>query len=93
MASDPEALTQLARLLQNDRLRAASIDEAQTAIDEKIPQLASGLLEEATASDDVLDRESALEFVRSRLAYFGTLVRDDQKALLLEDIRSRIQAW
>jgi hypothetical protein len=93
MASDPEALTQLARLLQNDRLRAASIDEAQAAIDEKMPLLASGLLEEAAASDDVLDRESALEFIRSRLAYFGTLVRDDQRALLLDDIRSRIEAW
>jgi hypothetical protein len=86
-------MTQLARLLQDDRLRAASIDEAQAAIDAKMPLLASGLLEEATASDDVLDRESALEFVRSRLAYFGPLVRDDQKALLLDDIRGRIEAW
>jgi hypothetical protein len=86
-------MTQLARLLQDDRLRAASIDEARAAIDEKMPLLASGLLEEATASDDVLDRESALEFVRSRLAYFGPLVRDYQKALLLEDIRGRTEAW
>jgi hypothetical protein len=86
-------MTQLARLLQDDRLRAASIDEAQAAIDEKMPLLASGLLEEATASDDVLDRQSALEFVRSRLAYFGPLVRDDQNALLLDDIWGRIQAW
>jgi hypothetical protein len=93
MASDPEALTQLARLLKDESLRDASIDGAQAAIDEKLPLLASGLLEEATASDDVLDRESALEFVRSRLAYFGTLVRDDQRALLLEYIRSRIEAW
>jgi hypothetical protein len=93
MAIDPEGLTQLARLLKDESLRDASIDGAQAAIDEKLPLLASGLLEEATASDDVLDRESALEFVRSRLAYFGTLVRDDQRALLLEDIRSRIEAW
>jgi hypothetical protein len=93
MAIDPEALTQLARLLKDESLRDASIDRAQAAIDEKLPLFASGLLEEATASDDVLDRESALEFIRSRLAYFGTLVRDDQKELLLEDIRSRIEAW
>jgi hypothetical protein len=93
MASDPEALTQLARLLQDDRLRSASLDEAQAAIDNRMELLASGLLEEATASDDVLDRESALEFVRSRLAYFGTLVRDDQQALLLDDIRGKIEAW
>jgi hypothetical protein len=93
MAGDPEALTQLARLLQNDRLRAATPDEAQAAIDQKMPQLASGLLEEAAASDDVMDKQSALEFVQSRLAYFGTLVRDDQKARLLEDVRGRIEAW
>jgi hypothetical protein len=93
MAIDPEALTQLARLLKDESLRNASVDKAQAAIDEKIPLLASGLLEEATASDDVLDRESALEFIHSRLGYFGTLVRDDQRALLLEDIRSRIEAW
>jgi hypothetical protein len=93
MASDPEALTQLARLLQDESLRTASIGKAQAAIDEKVPLLASGLLEEATASDDVVDRESALEFIQSRLASFGTLVRDDQKELLLEDIRGRVEAW
>ena len=93
MAEDPEALAQIARLLGDERLRTASAEDVRASVDARLEQLADGLLAEATASDDVIDRESALDFVNDRLRFFGTLLSDGQRTRLLEALRERIEAW
>jgi hypothetical protein len=93
MAEDPEALAQLARLLADERLRVARVEEARNAVDDRFDLMVEGLVAETAASDDVLDRDSAREFVEARLSYFGDLLGDDQRSRLSEAVRAKIEAW
>ena len=93
MASNPEALAQLARLLADERLRVASRDEARAAVDRDFDQMVEGLLHEVSASDDVVDRASGLEFLDARLAYFGDLLSEEQRARLSRAVGARIETW
>ena len=65
MAIDPEAQAQLARLLADESLRVAPGDTLSAAIDTHFERLIDGVVAEASASDDVFDRDSGLEFARS----------------------------
>jgi hypothetical protein len=93
MATDPEALTQLSRLLGRDDLRRGPAEALQGAFDAGFEQLVAGLLAEAAASDDVSDRASALEFLQSRLAAFATILDKAQRDRLEEALDQQIQAW
>jgi hypothetical protein len=93
MATDREAITQLARLLGDESLRLASTDASTDQVERGFERLVDGLLAEAVASDDVIDRESAMEFINDRLRFFGPLLTDDQRSRLEEALREKIEAW
>jgi hypothetical protein len=93
MASDLEALAQLARLLGQERVRNASLEDARTAVDAGFQRLVDGVFAEANASDDVIDRDSALAFVHDRVRFLGPLLRDDQRDLLLDALTERVASW
>ena len=93
MASDPEALAQLARLLGNNALRTSTEIEVRAAASANIERLAGGLVAEAAASDDVTDRESALLFLRDRLNFLNGLLDADTGSRLWQAIQDKIEAW
>lgn len=93
MAIDPEVQTQLARLLRDESLRAASAAVLQRAVYERFDLLTEGLVAEAAASDDVFDRETGLEFVRLRLEQLETVLTEEQTSRLFDAVRGKIEAW
>jgi hypothetical protein len=93
MATDPEAQTQLARLLRNDALRAASLGELRAAVDNHFEVLVDGIVAETSASDDVVDQESGLSFVRLRLQSLSSVLADEQASRLLKAIQEKIESW
>ena len=93
MATDPEAQTQLARLLRDESLRAASPNELHEAVEAGFDLLVEGLVAEAAASDDVLDQDSALSFVRMRLETLTSVLDESQASRLFEAVRGKIEAW
>ena len=93
MASDPEALAQIARLLGNDALRTSTESEVRIAVAANVERLAEGLATEAAASDDVTDRASAVDFLRDRLNFLNGLLDDDTRTRLWHAIQDKIEAW
>jgi hypothetical protein len=93
MAEDPEALTQLSRLLEDERLRGARTPEVQEAVERDFQRLVDGMVAEAAASDDVMDRETALTFVDTRLDFLASLLSNEQLSRLRRAVRARIEAW
>ena len=93
MAIDPEAQAQLARLLADESLRAASRDEFARAIDAHFEQLVGGIVAEAAASDDVFDTDSGLEFAAKRVDNLSSVLTAGQQSRLLTAVRGKIEAW
>ena len=93
MASDPEALAQLARLLGNNALRTSTDAEARAAASANLERLADGLVAEAAASDDVTDAETAREFLKARLNFFQALLDESTGTRLWQLIQDKIDAW
>ena len=93
MASDPETLTQLSRLVGEPISPAATPAEVQRTLEDRLATLANGILAEAAASDDVFDSDSALEFVAARIEDFATWLSEDQRTRLTESLRGKIEAW
>lgn len=93
MATDPEALAQLARLLGNDALRTSSADEVRAAVSGDVERLADGLVAEAAASDDVSDGESALAFLQMRIDFFKDLLEPGAGTRLWQAVQAKIDAW
>ena len=93
MATDPEALAQLSRLLGEALPSATSRAEAQAAIERHFGRLVDGLVAESAASDDVHDRESAFEFVDARLRDLAVWLNNDQSSRLRAAVRGTIEAW
>jgi hypothetical protein len=93
MATDPEALTQLTRLIGEPLSPNATPVEVQRALEQRLGRLTDGILAEATASDDVFDRESALDFVTARVDDLTKWLSESQRARLLEALRGKIEAW
>ena len=87
-------LMQLARLLgRPDLLDASGRADLERAVEEGFDRLAQGLLEEAAASDDVVDAASAGAFVEDRLATLGDLLTEDQRRRLREACRRVTGGW
>jgi hypothetical protein len=93
MATDPEARTQLARLLRAESLVTASPFELHAAVETGFDLLVQGLVAETSASDDVTDRESALSFARLRLETLQSVLTPEQTSRLFEAVREKIEAW
>jgi hypothetical protein len=93
MATDPEARTQLARLLRDESLRSATTDALHEAVDARFELVVDGLVAEAAASDDVLDRDSAMSFVRLRLETLESVLLESQVSRLVEAVQGKIEAW
>ena len=93
MATDPEALAQLSRLLGEALPPAASHDQVQAAVERHFDRLVDGLLAEAAASDDVFDRDSAFEFVDARLSDLAAWLSPEQAPRLRSAVRGKIEAW
>jgi hypothetical protein len=93
MATDPEALSQLSRLLGEALPPPASRADVHAAIERRFQRLADGLLAEAAASDDVIDRDSAFEFLDARLADLKSWLSPAQASRLRASVRGKIEAW
>jgi hypothetical protein len=93
MATDPETLTQLSRLVGEPISPTATPAEVQHALEDRLDTLTDGIVAEAAASDDVFDRESALDFVTARLQDLSKWLTDAQQARLLESLRGKIDTW
>ncbi|MPZ49205.1 MAG: hypothetical protein GEU75_07880 [Dehalococcoidia bacterium] len=93
MAEDPEALTQLSRLLGEQRLAGASPEALRPLVEERFSTLVEGLVAETAASDDVIDRESALSYLESRLERLEPLIGADQASRLMQALRDKIDTW
>ncbi|HLF72464.1 MAG TPA: hypothetical protein VI759_09970 [Dehalococcoidia bacterium] len=91
--SEAESRAQLARLLGDETLRDANAARLAAASEAGFERFVDGLLDEAAASDDVSDRDSAIAFVESRLRAFEAVLPDDLRSRLLEALRTRIDAW
>ena len=101
----PIQLAQLARLLEADELRTGvalqgkpegeGVDVArlQAFLEERLERLARGLLEEAVASDDVVDAASAGTYLEDRLAFFGGLLSEDQQQRVRELYLEAVRRW
>ncbi len=93
MATDPEAQTQLTRLLRDEALRTAPLDDLRKAVDASFELLVDGLVAEAAASDDVTDVESAMSFLRLRLESLSPVLTQEQIARLIQAVQGKIEAW
>jgi hypothetical protein len=93
MAARPEVLAQVARMLGDDRLRSATDDAVRAATEAGFERLAQSLLEEIAASDDVVDRDSALSYLDSRLQFLREALAPDLSERLREAVRRQVEAW
>ena len=93
MATDPETQAQLARLLRDESLRHAAPDRLRMAASQHFDLLVQGLVAEAAASDDVFDRESAVSFIRLRIAALSGVILEPEASRLFEAVQEKIEAW
>lgn len=64
-------------------LTAAQRERLSLLVDARLESVATALVDEAAASDDVTGRGAGRGFVRDRLATFGDLLTPEQAAALL----------
>jgi hypothetical protein len=93
MATDPEALTQLSRLVGESISPDATPTEVQRVLDQHLDRLKDGIVAEAAASDDVFDHDSAVEFVTLRVDDLAKWLSEAQRARLLDGLRGKIDTW
>ena len=97
-----ERLVQLARLVGADvfaeRLGPPHTAEPDAAalrvlIDERLSQVARALVEEAAASDDVIDTAGAQAYLDDRLRTLGDLLTPEQSKRVQAAFREATAAW
>lgn len=84
------------RLIQLSRMLASPIEDdeaARDAITARPGDFASAVFAEAADSDDVTSSESALDYLRTRLADFDSLVTPGAEVLVNDAFRERLRAW
>jgi hypothetical protein len=99
----PIQLAQLARLLGAEERHSAlapqgegegiDVGRLQAFLGERLERLARGLLEEAVASDDVVDAASAETYLEDRLAFFGELLSEGQRDRVRELYLEAVRRW
>lgn len=97
-----ERLLQIARLIGVDCF-AQRFGPARTAepedgalrdlVEERLEHIAGALVEEAAASDDVIDVESAASYLEDRLRTLGDLLAAEQAERVRTAFRERTSAW
>ena len=102
MIPTQERLVQLARLAGVD-VFSARFGSPQTAapeagalaslVDERLDQIAQGLIEEAVASDDVIDAASAQAYLDDRLRTLGDLFTPGQSAAIRTAFQTATEGW
>ena len=85
-------LTQLARLL-GAVVEGLDAQRLRALLDERLERLSRGLLEEAVASDDVVDAASAETYLEDRLAFFGGLLSEEQQGRVREVYMQAVRRW
>jgi len=93
MATDPEALTQLSRLVGESISPTATPAEVQRVLEQRLDSLTDGIVAEAASSDDVFDRQSALEFVTARVEDLAKWLTEAQRTRLLDAAQGKIDTW
>lgn len=97
-----ERLIQIARLIGVDRFtrrfgspQAAEpeLDELRALIDQRLDRVAQALVEEAAASDDVIDRATAASYLEDRLRTLGDVLTDEQARRIGTAFRERTSGW
>lgn len=81
---------------QLSRIFATQIEDdeaARSAISAKPGDFAAALFLEAAASDDVISRESALDYLSGRLTFFGGLVSGNASSAVTSAFDERLKAW
>lgn len=68
-------------------------DALRALVDERLGDIARALVEEAAASDDVIDRASAGGYLDDRLRTLDDLLTPDQAARLREAFRQQTEHW
>lgn len=106
--ANPEAVLQIARLVGHAEFQAdlgvrdgeepATLTESQRValqnlIDRRIGYVLGAVLEEAMASDDVVDSATAMDYLRDRLNFLGDLMTAEQRIRLTEMFEGRVAAW
>ncbi len=86
------------RLIQVARIYGLMRDEmtdetAANAISDDPGRLAAAIFEEATASDDVISEETALEYLEGRFSFLGDLVAGEDRPVIERDFRARLEEW
>ena len=102
MIPPQERLVQLARLIGRDAF-AEKFGPPQTArpdsgelsglVTGRLDQIAQGLIDEAAASDDVIDAASAQAYVDDRLQTLGDLLTAEQSAALRATFSDATAGW
>jgi len=88
----PIQLAQLARLL-GAAVEGLDVQRLRALLDERLDRLARGLLEEAVASDDVVDAASAEAYLDDRLAFFGDILTEEQRRRVREAYMQAVRRW
>jgi len=88
----PIQLAQLARLL-GAAAEGLDVRRLLALLDERLDRLARGLLEEAVASDDVVDAASAEAYLEDRLAFLGGLLSEEQRGQVREVYMEAVRRW
>ena len=101
----PIQLAQLGRLLGAEEFHSAlapgeepgarAVDAARLRafLEDRLERLARGFLEEAAASDDVLDAASAETHLEDRLVFFGELLSEEQRRRVRELFMAEARRW
>ena len=102
MIPTQERLVQLARLAGVD-VFSARFGSPQTAapeagalaslVGERLDQIAQGLIEEAAASDDVIDAASAQAYLDDRLRILGDLFTPEHSAASRAAFQTATEGW
>jgi hypothetical protein len=93
MAERAEAQAQIARMLGDPALRAASPEVVQATAAAAVDRLEAALIDEAAASDDVIDGASARFYVDRRLDFLATVLDEPTLARLKAGLRARVARW
>jgi len=88
----PMQLAQLARLL-GVAAEGLDVRRLRALLDERLDRLARGLLEEAVASDDVVDAASAEAYLEDRLSFFGGVLTEAQRGRVREAYMEAVRRW
>lgn len=102
MIPTQERLVQLARLagvnvfsqrFGSPQTAAPGAAALASLVGERLDQIAQGLIEEAAASDDVIDAASARVYVDDRLRTLGDLFTPEQSAAIRASFQTATEGW